>query len=69
MERKKAAFRPPGEAPRCLLAGGNSLYRAGFNASAAIGTKIGIDHKLIVALTDRLHRAGGFTCTAGNAFA
>jgi hypothetical protein len=52
-----------------LLASGDRVYRAGISTCAAIGALCGIDIKLIVALTDCFYRAGGFTGTAGNAFA
>jgi hypothetical protein len=52
---------------RCLA--GNGIYRAGINARTTIGAGVCVDYKLVVALADGLHRAGGFACAARNTFA
>jgi len=50
------------------LAGGNCIHRAGIGAGPTVCAGVGIDHKLIVALTDRLYGAGGFTGPARYTF-
>ena len=52
-----------------LLSSGNCIHRAGICAGAAVGAGVCINYENIVALADGLHRAGGFACAAGNAFA
>jgi hypothetical protein len=47
----------------------DGIYRAGIGARSAIGAGIGVDNELVIALTDRFHRAGGLARTAGNALA
>lgn len=65
---KKAAAWPLVHELEIGLAGGNCIHRAGIDAGAAVGAGVGIDHKLIVALTDGLYGAGGFAGPARYTF-